>query len=76
MKETLYNKLGEDFDLIDSSEFGNVYFGEDGNWLSHKLAERTHRGESVEPLNEKEKEIFKGALVDMADKIRRMADKI
>lgn len=56
---------------ISWSDLSKTYFGKSNSWLYHKLD-----GLNGIQFTDKEKQTLKGALVDLADRIRRAADKI
>ena len=51
------------------------YFNQSPAWMVNKMIGKDDKGEPTE-FTENEKLILKGALVDMADILRRSADKI
>ncbi|WP_372472632.1 DUF5053 domain-containing protein [Capnocytophaga sp. ARDL2] len=51
------------------------YFGKSASWIYNKLHGRDGNGGHGE-FSEKEKEILRGALVDISEKIRHNANKI
>ena len=56
---------------ISWSDLSKTYFGKSNSWLYHKLD-----GLNGIQFTDEEKQTLKGALVDLADRIRRSADKI
>lgn len=56
-------------------EMSHQYFGKNSAWLYHKLDGVDDKGNSCE-LTQSEQEQLKKALYDLADRIRRAADKI
>lgn len=56
---------------ISWSDLSKTYFGKSNSWLYHKLD-----GLNGIQFTDEEKQTLKGALVDLADRIRRAADKI
>lgn len=60
---------------ISWSDLAKRYFGKSGSWLYHKLDGIDGNRKPIE-FSEAEKEILKGALVDLSDRIRRVADTI
>ena len=63
--------------LIDVSwgEIAKKYFGQPSSWLYHKLDSPNGNGGKGE-FTEAELAQFKGALCDLADRIRRVADSL
>jgi hypothetical protein len=56
---------------ISWSDLSKTYFGKSNSWLYHKLD-----GLNGIEFSDDEKQTLKGALVDLADRIRRAADNI
>lgn len=56
---------------ISWSDLSKTYFGKSNSWLYHKLD-----GLNGIQFSDEEKQTLKGALVDLADRIRRAADNI
>ena len=56
---------------ISWADLSKTYFGRSNSWLYHKLD-----GLNGIEFSEEEKQTLKGALVDLADRIRRAADNI
>ena len=56
-------------------DLANRYFEKSGSWLYHKLDGIDGNGKPTE-FTEEEKFMLKGALTDLADRIRRTADSI
>ena len=52
-----------------------TYFGKSNSWLYHKL-DGVDGNKKPTEYSEEEKYILKGALVDLADRIRRAAERI
>ncbi len=57
------------------AQISQKYFGKSRSWLSQKLTGINGNGKETE-FTEDEKEILKGALVDLSNRIRVCADKI
>jgi len=57
------------------ADLSKTYFGKSNSWLYHKLDGIDGNKKPTE-FNEQEKAQLKGALVDLADRIRRAADNI
>ncbi len=56
-------------------EISNQYFGESSSWLYHKMDGKNDNG-GVGGFTPDEAERFRGALYDLAERIRRAAEKI
>ena len=56
-------------------ELANRYFKKSGSWLYHKL-DGVDGNKKPTDFNTEERYQLKGALVDLADRIRRAADSI
>ncbi len=65
-------------DILVEVAWGTIstdYFGKSRSWLSKKLSEVDDKGNS-NVLTEEEKETLRGALVDLAERIRTVATNI
>lgn len=63
-------------DILVSVSWGDLsreYFGKPSSWLHHKLDAVEGSGDGS---TEEERQQFKGALCDLAERIRRVADTI
>lgn len=60
---------------ISWSDLAKRYFGKSGSWLYHKLDGVDGNRKPIE-FSDSEKDILKGALVDLSNRIRRVADNI
>lgn len=49
------------------------YFDRKPVWVTERICGKSHDGNTVD-FTDEEKEILKGALVDMADRLRKTAD--
>lgn len=70
---TVKNQL---YDLLISISWGDLsrrYFGQSGAWLYNKL-DGKDRDNNPTPFTEEEKEQLRGALYDLAFRIRKAAD--
>lgn len=66
----------EDITLIVSwREIAKTYFGKSSSWLYHKLDGIDGNGGSG-GFTDSEKEVLRGALCDIADRLRKAAEKI
>lgn len=66
----------EDVSLIVSwREIAKTYFGKSSSWLYHKFDGIDGNGGSG-GFTESEKEVLRGALCDIADRLRKAAEKI
>ena len=61
--------------LVSWAEISHVYFGKPFSWLFHKLDGFDEKKQPSE-FTEEERYKLKGALVDLADRIRRAAENI
>ncbi|MBM6992767.1 MAG: DUF5053 domain-containing protein [Prevotella sp.] len=79
LKETQTNTMkAKLYDLLISiswSDLAKRYFDKSGSWLYHKLDGIDGNKKPTE-FTEEEKYQLKGALIDLADRIRRAAEKI
>ena len=73
--DTVKARLSDILLHVSWGEVSREYFGKSGSWLYHKL--NGHDG-SNRPVSftEEERKKLKGALVDLAERIRRAADTI
>lgn len=71
MKHTLYDLLVS----ISWADLAKRYFGKSGSWLYHKLDGMDGNRKPTE-FSYSEKVQLKGALCDLADRIRKAADQI
>ena len=60
---------------ISWADLSKTYFGKSNSWLYHKLDGYDGSKRQIS-FTDEEKQILKGALVDLADRIRRAADNI
>lgn len=73
--ETMKAQLNDLLISISWSDLAKRYFGKSGSWLYHKLDGIDGNKKPTE-FSETEKMQLKGALCDLADRIRRAADDI
>lgn len=71
MKERMKDLLT----AISWAELSRTYFGKSNSWLYHKMNGIDGNGKPTE-FSESELITLKGALVDLADRIRKAADTI
>ena len=74
-KESMKNKMWDIIVDVSWAQISQKYFGKSRSWLSQKLTGIDGNGKETEFTN-KEKEILKEALCDLANRIRICADKI
>ena len=79
MKETQTGTMKAELEdillAISWADLSKTYFGKSNSWLYHKL-DGVDGNKKPTEFNEEEKYILKGALVDLADRIRRAAERI
>lgn len=71
MKEQMWDIIVD----ISWAQISQKYFGKSRSWLSQKMTGIDGNGITTE-FSAEEKEILKGALVDLSERIRTCADKI
>lgn len=74
-KESMKNQMWDIIVDVSWAQISQKYFGKSRSWLSQKLTGIDGNGKETEFTNE-EKEILKGALCYLANRIRICADKI
>ena len=72
---TMKKQLEDILLAISWRELANRYFKKSGSWLYHKL-DGVDGNKKPTDFNTEERYQLKGALVDLADRIRRAADSI
>lgn len=75
-RTTIKEQVADISTAICWGEISEVYFGKSPAWLSLKMRGKGFNGQAVGDFTPEEKEIFVGALVDLADRIRSVAEKI
>lgn len=60
---------------ISWSDLSRTYFGKSNSWLYHKMDGRDGNGKPTS-FSPEEAQLLKGALTDLADRIRKAADTI
>lgn len=71
----MYQTLEEVEDFVTWGRIARVYFDKSPSWLYHKMDGRDGNGKPTE-FNYQERLQLKGALCDLADRLRRAAEKI
>ena len=74
-KQTMKQTLSDILLDISWAKLSTNYFGKSRSWLHQKLDGRNSNG-GEGGFTEEEKQQLKGALCDLADRIRRAAEKI
>ena len=74
-KGTMKKQLEDLLISISWRDLANRYFEKSGSWLYHKL-DGVDGNKKPTEFTEEEKYQLKGALIDLADRIRRAADTI
>lgn len=72
---TMKQKLQDVLMMVSWREIARNYFGKSSSWLYHKLDGIDGNGGKGQ-FSETEKEQMRGALCDLADRLRRAADNI
>jgi len=72
---TMKKQLEDLLISISWRDLANRYFDKSGSWLYHKL-DGVDGNKKPTEFTEEEKYQLKGALIDLADRIRRAADSI
>lgn len=72
---TMKAELGDILLAISWADLSKTYFGKSNSWLYHKL-DGVDGNKKPTEFSEEEKYMLKGALVDLADRIRRAAERI
>ncbi len=75
MDSGVKQRLNDILIAISWREIANTYFNRSASWLYHKLDGIDGNG-GVGGFTDEEKEQLRGALVNLADRIRRAADNI
>ena len=74
-KGTMKSQLSDILLAVSWSDLSRTYFGKSNSWLYHKL-DGVDGNKRTTEFTEEERLRLKGALVDLADRIRRAADTI
>ncbi len=72
----LYNKLKDIVISVSWREFSMCYMNEKGTWLYEKIDGFNRFGESVPPLTENEMKLFKNGLLDLSERIKKVAESL
>ena len=72
---TMKERMQDLLTAISWAELSRTYFGKSNSWLYHKMNGIDGNGKPTE-FSAAELATLKGALVDLADRIRRAADTI
>jgi len=73
--KTMKQKLADLLVAISWAELSRTYFGKSNSWLYHKMNGIDGNGKPTD-FTEEEKDILKGALYDLSNRIRIAADNI
>lgn len=73
--KTMKQKLADLLVAISWADLSRTYFGKSNSWLYHKMNGIDGNGKPTD-FTEEEKEILKGALYDLSNRIRIAADNI
>ena len=73
--KTMYQQLDDIFDAISWGCLARDYFDKSASWFYHKMQGRDGNKKPTE-FNLEERARLKGALCDLADRIRRAAETI
>ena len=74
-KDTVKGRLADILMSISWADLSRDYFGKSGSWLYHKL-DGIDGNKKPTDFTVEERCQLKGALIDLADRIRRAADNI
>ena len=72
---TMYQVLEDIDEFITWGDLARTYFDKSASWFYHKMDGRDGNGKPTE-FNLSERVQLKGALCDLADRIRRASDRI
>lgn len=73
--ETMKAQLSDLLISISWADLANRYFNRSGSWLYHKL-DGIDGNKKPTAFTDEERELLRGALIDLSDRIRRAADSI
>jgi len=74
-RTTMYQQMDDIFDAITWGNLARTYFDKSASWFYNKMKGIDGNGKPTE-FNLEERAQLKGALCDLADRIRRAADTI
>ena len=74
-RKTMYQQMDDIFDAITWGDLARTYFDKSASWFYNKMKGIDGNGKPTE-FSLEERIQFKGALCDLADRIRRAADSI
>ncbi len=74
-QKTMYQQMDEIFDIITWGDLARTYFDKSASWFYHKMQGRDGNGKPTS-FTYAERVQLRGALMDVADRIRRTADTI
>lgn len=73
--QTMYQQMDDIIDAISWGHVANTYFDKSASWFYHKMQGRDGNKKPTE-FNLEERMQLKGALTDLAGRIRKAADSI
>lgn len=73
---TLRQKIIDILLSVSWRDFSTRYIGKKGTWLYDKIDGFDRYGESVSPMAESEMEQFKNGLLDLAERIKKVAESL
>ena len=74
-RQTMYQQMDDIFDAISWGNLAKTYFDKSASWFYHKMQGRDGNMKPTD-FTPEERQQLKGALCDLADRIRRAADTI
>ena len=74
-KDSIKGRLSDILMSISWADLSRDYFGKSGSWLYHKL-DGIDGNKKPTDFTVEERYLLKGALIDLADRIRRAAENI
>ena len=73
---TLRQQLDDILLSVSWREFANHYMGKKGNWLYEKIDGFDRFGETVTPMTDEEMTEFKNGLIDLSERIKKVAESL